>query len=140
MPKFMLDTSHWYGWQMVPGYAGERNVPYFSPMYLRAFAPRKTGRRELHVEFLNAQYAEGVQEFSIDLKILKHSQDYLVAEIAYVDVSVDRVAVISRIEFEWIRRCCPEIWAAQPPASFGSIEQNSVSYYLHAVFGTSPDE
>lgn len=134
-PKLTLQAGHWYGWQMVPGYIGQRSVPYFSPIHVRTVHPHKTGRRTLTLQFINAQYAGCVQDFSLDLHILKHADDYIVAEV--LDNNGDapeRVGIISHIEFEWIRRFCPELWSAQPPDSFGSLEQNNVSLYLDALF------
>lgn len=114
---------------------GDRNVPYFSPIYVRAVTPKKSGRRELTLQFLNAEYAEGVQEFSLNLRILKHANEYIVSELIYSEeASVDRVAIVSRIEFEWMRRFCPARWNSSPPESFGSLEQNSITYYLNALF------
>ncbi len=133
--KLMLQPQHWYGWQMVPGYVGARNVPYFSPILVHEIAPRKTGRSILELRFLNALYAEGVQNFALDLRILKHAADYLVAEILYDGSnSPERVGIISHIEFEWLRRFCPGLWAARPPEAVGALEQNSVSLYLQSLF------
>ena len=38
---------------------------------------------------------------------------------------------------EWIRRFCPELWAAHPPHSLDSLEERSVSQYLNAVYSPS---
>ena len=139
--SFTLSPGHWYGWQMLPGYAAERNVPYFSPIWLQAATPRKTGRRLLTLKFFNVLYAEGVQDFTLDLRVLKHEANYFVAELVYQgDLPQDRTAIVSHIEFEWLRRFCPNLWAARPPESFGPNEQHSVQNYLKALFGPLPDE
>ena len=79
-------------------------------------------------------YAEGVQDFTFDLRVLKREANYLVSEILYEDqLTQDRTAIISYIEFEWIQRFCPDLWAAHTP-SFGTVEQGSVSHYLQAIF------
>jgi hypothetical protein len=133
--KLQLTPKHWYGWQMLPGYVAERNVPYFSPIWVQDVTPRKTGRRILTVRFINALYAEGVQDFALELRVLKHEINYLVSEILYPDQSMrDRTAIISNIEFDWIRRFCPDLWTARPPSSFSTVEQGSVSHYLKALF------
>lgn len=50
--KFSIHASQWFGWQMNPGYFGERCVPYFSPIYVTRVAPLKTGKGILeHIEF-----------------------------------------------------------------------------------------
>jgi hypothetical protein len=59
---------------MIPGYFGQRNVPYSSPIFVERIVPKKTGKGILTLDFANVFYAEGVQNFSLDLKILKHSE------------------------------------------------------------------
>ena len=76
--KLQLMPRHWYGWQMLPGYFG---VPYFSPIWVQEVTPRKTGKGILAVKFINMLYAEGVQDFHVNLRILKHEASYLTAEI-----------------------------------------------------------
>ena len=75
------------------------------------------------------------QNFSVDLKILKHSTDYLIADLLYKTGEPDRAAVISHIEFAWIERLCPELWYHRPPSSLGGAADRSVSQYLSEVFG-----
>lgn len=133
--RLQLVPGRWFGWQMIPGYDGERNVPYFSPIEVRRVTPRRTGRGVLSVAFFNALYAEGVRDFQMDLRILSHQANYLVAEL--VDGPPEqchRSAVVSHIEFGWIRRCCPELWSERPPDSMGGPAESSVSLYLDAIF------
>lgn len=132
--RLILQPAHWYGWQMLPGYGGHRNVPYFSPIYTQQVKPLKTGRRQLRMSFLNVLYAAGVQDMSLELRVVVHAADYLVTEVEGPDEDAKRVGIVSHIEFEWVRRFCPELWAAQPPTKFGSAAENSVSQYLDAAF------
>jgi hypothetical protein len=44
--KLLADS--WYSWQMIPGYGGERCVPYCSPISVKGVQPPKTGKREIH--------------------------------------------------------------------------------------------
>jgi len=120
---------------MVPGYGGARNVPYFSPILVSAITLKKTGRGILDLRFVNALYAHGVQDMALDLRVLKHASDYLVAEILYgADDSLDRVGIVSHIKFEWVRRFCPDLWAARPPEAVGAAAEGSVSLYLSSLF------
>jgi len=136
--RLQLMPKRWFGWQMLPGYVTEGNVPYFSPIWVEDVIPRKTGRRILTLQFINVLYAEGVQDFVLDLRILKHESSYLVSEIFHTDQSARyRTAIISQIEFDWIRRFCPELWEARPPSSFSTVEQGSVSRYLTTLFRPS---
>jgi len=131
--KLQLTPGNWYGWQMLPGYFGKPHVPYFSPILVKEVTPRKTGRKIITLGFINTLYAEGVQDFALDLRIMKHETDYLVTELLY---GTDRTAIINRIGFDWLRNFCPGIWGERPPTSFRGIEQESVSHYLNALFGT----
>lgn len=120
---------------MIPGYFGERSVPYCSPIYMESVRPLKTGRGILHIEFINVFYAEGVQGFSPNIKILKRAKDYLIGEIIYNEYEDSgRCAVISHIEFEWVKQFCPELWYHRPPTSCSNIAQNSITEYLNEVF------
>lgn len=134
MEQFLLHKNRWFAWQMIPGYLGERSVPYCSPIYITEVTPLKTGRGLIKVEFLNALYAQGVQDFCIDLKVLKRAKDYLVGELVYSPgEDSGRVAIISHIEFQWVERFCPELWRLDPPNST-SHGADSISAYLNEVF------
>ena len=133
--KLKLFPQSWYAWQMIPSYIGQRNVPYCSPIFVFLFVPKKTGKGFLSLYLVNVFYAEGVQGFSIDLKVLKHSENYLVADLLYGSEGPDRSAIISHIEFAWIERFCPELWYYRPPSSIGGAASGSVSLYLSEVFG-----
>ena len=80
--KLQLTPRHWYSWQMLPGYFGEPLVPYFSPIWVKEVTPRKTGKGILALGFINTLYAEGVQDFTLDLRILKHEASYLLSEMS----------------------------------------------------------
>ena len=134
-----LVPGRWYGWQMIPGYVGERNVPYFSPIFVRRVLPMKTGKGFLRLGFINVFYAEGVQDFSCDLRILKHAENYIIAELTNGEGGPDRSAVISHIEFGWIEHFCPHLWYQHPPASVGGAAETSVSIYLNKIFGVEGD-
>ena len=132
-----LTPGHWYSWQMFPGYFGDPPVPYFSPIWVKDVTPRKTGKGILGLGFVNTLYAEGVQDFTLDLRILKNEASYLMSEILYGNEGPsDRTAIIGIIGFEWIQHFCPSIWTARPPSSFRGIDQGNVSHYLNALFGS----
>lgn len=133
--KMKLVPGLWYAWQMIPGYTGERNVPYCSPIFVQGVTPAKSGKRILRLDFVNVFYAEGVQGFSLDLQVLKHADNFMVADLLYGEGGPDRVAVISYMEFGWLQRFCPELWYHRPPSSVSETAINSVSVYLSTVFG-----
>lgn len=135
MNQFKITKDHWFAWQMIPGYVGERSVPYCSPIYLTGMKALKTGKGLINIDFINVFYAEGVQNFSLKMKVLKRAKDYLVGEIIYDDKeNSGRCAVISHIEFEWIKRFCPQLWYYRHPSSCSSIAANSITEYLNEVF------
>jgi hypothetical protein len=125
--QLKLIPSNWYAWQMIPGYIRGRNIPYCSPVFVEKVIPRKTGKSTLGLRFTNVLYAEGVQEFELDIKILKHAGNYIVAELISGKDSPDRCVVISHIEFGWIERFCPTLWFYRPPSSVSVPAQGSVS-------------
>ena len=133
--KFSLTENRWHAWQMLPGYSGERCVPYCCPIYISRVTPLKSGHGKIDVCFWNTGYAEGVQDFQKTLKILFRGRNYLIGQLIEGISDNDRCAVISHIEFGWIEKFSPEIWHRFPPHSFGGSAESSVSIYLDSVFG-----
>lgn len=132
--SFSLAPEQWCAWQMLPGYTGERCVPYFSPLHVRRVRPLKTRKQVLELDYVNVLYAEGVQFFSgIRFQVLTRAANYLVARVEE-PTSDDRVAVLSHIEFGWLAACCPGVLRAFPPARLGSPYDSSISLYLDFVF------
>lgn len=134
--SFQLHAPGWFGWQMLPGYVGQRCVPYFSPIHVKRVQPLKTGKGLLEIRFFNALCAEGVQDCEMRLKVLQRASNFLVAGVLGGDD--ERAAVISHVEFGWLRAFCPRLIAAFPPESFGSPWSSSVSLYLDGVFLQDP--
>ena len=127
---FKLQPNRWFAWQMLPGY--EVDVPYFSPIFVYEVKPLKSGKGVLRVDFYNAFYAEGVRNFSLGLKVLKRSEDYLVGEILHhQDDAQDRVGIITRISFDWLTFVWPELLRNHPPMNLPVPE--SLDSYLDRV-------
>lgn len=129
--RFKLTPNVWYACQMIPGYRRKYNTPYYSPIYINKILPKKTGKSILQIDFINALYAQERKEFSMNLQIFKHAENYLVAE---PKDSPDQVVIISKIEFGWIENYCPELWDQRPPSSIGGDALGNVSKYLSEVF------
>jgi hypothetical protein len=131
--NFKIVAPRWFGWQMNPGYVGERCVPYFSPIHVTRVAPLKTGKGILEIDFWNVGYAEGVQNFEgIRLKVLLRAENYLIGHLQGYESEV-RSAIISHIEFAWLNHFCPHILKTHPPSG-------SVSLYLDRIFGIQPSK
>ena len=126
-----LEAGQWYGWQMLPGY-GEGYSPYFSPILVNKVQPLKTGQGLLHLDFINVMYAQGVQDFTLKLKILDRQQYYLIAQLG--PETVHRNAVISRIDFEWLKESVPQLLQYQPPDRFDGSANSECQEYLNQVF------
>ena len=112
---------------MLPGYG---STPYFSPIRIESVTPMKTGRKVLEVHFFNAFYAQGVQDFTVNLRILKHTSEYLIADLES-DPSHPRSAVITSISFEWIHQFAPSVWDSSPPPK--STPGLSIDDYLNGL-------
>ena len=90
----------WYSLQMLPGYLSSLS-PYYSPIKVRNIIPLKTGKNILRIRFLNVGYAQGVQDFEKEIRIIKHSENYFIANL--ID-SPERAYIIGEINEEWISR------------------------------------
>jgi hypothetical protein len=138
--KFNISAPRWFGWQMNPGYVGERCVPYFSPIHVTRVAPLKTGKGILEIDFWNVGYAKGVRDFEgIRLNVLLRAENYLIGHLQGYDFEV-RSAIISHIEFAWLNHFCPHIVKAHPPFDMNAAYSGSVSLYLDRIFGIRPSK
>lgn len=98
-----LKQGHWYGWQMMPGYL---DAPYFSPIRIEN-APTVPGIGQTYsLEFLNAQYARGVRNFTLELTVLFKASSYLVVSMKD---TTGRTGILSKMTANWLRRCCPDV-------------------------------
>jgi hypothetical protein len=129
-----LLPGQWYGWQMLPGYDHPPHVvPYFSPIQVIAVTPKKAGNRSMQLKFWNVGYAVGVQDVTVDLRIVKHADDYLIADlVAPRPETSDRAAIISTISFGWLERLYPD-WELPDPPTSGS-RHDAVSRFLNDYF------
>ena len=131
-----LERNTWYGWQMLPGYLGRHCLPYFSPILVHEVSPQKTGKGVLRLAFANALYAQGVQDFVVDLRVTSRATNYLVGELVASGSGGElRCAIISKLELEWLWRFCPELVAARPIEACSPMAKSSVAAYLNEVFG-----
>lgn len=129
---FTIIPGLWYAWQMLPGYVGEFCVPYHSPIRVNAVIPAKTGKGLLKLDFWNAGYAEGVQNFTSDLRVLFRGEAYLVARI--MPEASDRCAVVSRMEFGWLDQYFPHLMASRSEQGEGQDRKTNVQQYLNSLF------
>ena len=119
MTKFEIRCGRWYGWQMTPGYG---DCPYFSPILVQTVEPLGSGQSLLKLDFFNAGYAQGVQQFSKTLRIVLRLKTILFAE-----EDSQRGIVICEITRGWLESCCP--WVTPPMSA-----ERDVQAYLNDVF------
>ena len=100
-----LIPDHWYGWQMLPGYAG----PYYSPIKLDRFAKPEDDDGTCEIAFFNACYARGVQSFTLKLRNVLWTDDFLAGAINYGDDKFERLGIVTAISARWIQMFCPEL-------------------------------
>lgn len=133
--RLTLVPGQWYGWQMLPGYGAAEDGAYFSPIRVERVTPKKTGRSILHLEFRNALYASGVQDFALDLRLLRHERDYLVASILDAEGRpTDRTAVITTISLQWVARMCPQLSEAAEAELASQSHRGDLAAFLgHAL-------
>ena len=129
-----IEAHCWYAWQMLPGYMEECSQPYYSPIYVTRVVPRKTGQSILSLEFFNVLYLDGAQDFNLNMQLLRRYRRYLVADLLEADEALQRVAVISQIEFGWLNQHCRHIVEQYPPAMFDRAARKNASAYLDAAF------
>jgi hypothetical protein len=129
--RLKLTPGKWYGWQMLPGYL-EGYCPYLSPILVEKVILEKTGQSWLNLNFFNAFYAEGVQDFKLRLKILDRTQDYLIARL---DSDLyERHAIVNRISFEWLQRQLPAWYNEAPKETMPLFASSEIDYYLNQRF------
>lgn len=137
---FTLEPNRWHGWQMIPGYAGERCVPFFCPCWMNAVTPQKSGKGLLKLDVWVTGCAEGINNGEANLKVIHRGENYLIAQMLFRDApEASRSVVISHIEFEWVRRFCPELWASHPVERTPSFGSGSISFYLDDIFRPTPE-
>jgi hypothetical protein len=124
--RLTLERDHWYGWQMLPGYSsGGEYRPYFSPIFMKKAEPLKTGKGWLRLQFINAGYAAGVQDFSLALRVLDRRESFLVGRLE----DGARNAIISVIDFQWIRS-----FTSLSPQSKPDPDGTTCQAYLNQTF------
>lgn len=132
--RLRIEPHRWYAWQMLPGYMEEHSQPYYSPIYVTRVTPRRTGQSILSLEFLNVLYLDGAQDFNLPMQVLRRYRSYLVADLLYADDALQRVGIVSQIEFGWLNQHCRHVIEQYPPAMLGRTARKDVSAYLDAAF------
>lgn len=99
--RFTLCRGVWYGWEMFPGYLPP--MPYASPILVERVHPHGEGSRRFDLQFLNLNYAAGVQDFHVTLRILKRARTYMVVDLE----KNERAAVMLTLSAEWLQTRFP---------------------------------
>lgn len=130
--QLTLKPGNWYAWQMLPGY-GSGLEGYFSPIYVQRVQPPKSGKQQLRLVFLNARYAQGVQNFTVKLRVLARRQNHLLASL--IEAEDARDVVISHITQTWLEHHMADLLRLNPPSQFPEcLAQHELHYYLNKLF------
>jgi len=105
--SFGLVPATWYAWHMFPGYL---DYPYQSAILLEHVRPVPTRKTYLEISYLDAGYAGGVQDFERRVRVLAWTRHDVVCMFDREDGG-HRVAVISELHEEWLRKGWPELMA-----------------------------
>jgi hypothetical protein len=131
--RLTLVRGHWYAWQMLPGYVGEF-IPYSSPILVTSVKLEKSGKGWLELGFFNAFYAEGVQGFTLRMRVLARTPSYLIAHLDHSS-GFERHAVIGKMTFDWLKQTCRPWYEEQPKERMeSSLASSEVDYYLSMRF------
>ncbi len=126
----VIESGKWYAYEMLPGYSRER---YYSPILVQEVIEVKRGQGNLRLSFYNACYAQGVQDFVLDLRVLWTIPDYLIAEVfSHGSEPSGRCVIISEITLGWLDRNLHGIMQQNPPTPI-ELTTQSVSEYLHRL-------
>ncbi len=124
---------------MLPGY-GSDFLPYFSPILVRDINLLNTGKGELELVFFNALYAQGVQDFKKQLRVLtRRSHHLLAADVGSENAGeiAKRDVVIGQISFELLKRFLPEWFGERPKGpDISDLPLDSEKYLSLRFFGT----
>lgn len=101
---FKIIPGHWYGWQMLPGYAG----PYYSPIRIKQCEVAEL-ESALNVAFHNLCYASGVRNFETKLTNVFWTDDFVSGTIDNGDLIPNRLGIITAITPRWISHFCKDI-------------------------------
>ena len=127
-----LVTERWYAWEMLPGYTSDSDFdPYASPIYVKRVVPLKTGKGLLQLAFLNAAYAEGVQDFELTIRILKRAPSYLLASLDSGAQDSPRSAIIGSMSFAWLQSHLTHWFEMQTPSDMPEPYRSDPQYYLN---------
>ena len=106
--------------------------PYSSPIWVRRVEALKSGKGLLKLQFFNACYAEGVQDFEVTLRVLARRYHFMMAAI---DGHEERSALLCEVSFPWIEKHCAHLLKWRPPRDAPTSAQSDVSAWLEYAFG-----
>lgn len=132
-----LQPGRWYAWEMIPGYTTELD-PYHSPILIHSISPRKSGLGDLSISFFNAFYAEGVQDCSLQLRVLKRTSNFLLVDIRDNSGPTNRAALIGNLSLVWLERFAPQLLRARPVQAFGNFDSRNLDPYLNWAHSINP--
>ncbi|WP_048306255.1 hypothetical protein [Halomonas sp. PR-M31] len=131
--RLKIINNHWYAWQTVPADLDETQC-FYSPVHVNYSTIKGKNKSHILLAFTNVLHLDGAQDFHVGLKILRHYKDILVADLFIADHDIQRVAIVSRIDFGWLQQHCRHVIDEHPPSLFGSAAEQDVATYLDRAF------
>ena len=107
--SFRLLPGTWYAWTIVPGYL---DYPHQSAILFRAIRAKSKTRFDL--QYRDASYGEGVQEFERRVKVVAWTAHAVVCMFDREEGG-HRIATISELSEDWIRKLWPSAMAERSP-------------------------
>lgn len=143
MPGNLLNLSpgDWIAWQEL---SGRDDVWACSPALLTEVVPLKTGHGLLRIRFIKAVAPIRSVDLAVELRIVVHAVDHLVATFKD-EVGVLRTAAVRLASIEWMENRCAQLWpwfkrrtgwTETPAEVFGQVFGRSASEVLA---GTTAD-
>ena len=99
--RFRLDRGTWYAAEIL-GEGLIRSGHRYSPIRADQITPLKTGNRIFELQFLHANYPEGVQDKTYRLQTLHAGEEYLLTKS--LGPGPTRFLLIYDIDAEWINQ------------------------------------
>ena len=98
---FTLEPNRWYAAEFIGDEFGD-DLRSYSPLFVHAVVPLKTGRATIDLEFHHENYPDGVQRKRYTLEVLERQRRFLLARRS--DQASTRLLLVSELTWPWLTR------------------------------------
>ena len=103
-PPFTLEPRKWFAME----YIFQDAHRHYSPVWIEAVEPLKSGQGVLEVAFFHANYSEGVQGKVYQIRVHQRTAGYIVGARREHDGSVRGTVIFEAITPDWMRLHFPQ--------------------------------